>query len=123
MKNQKKIALIEDDKMQSEALCGALKDAGFEVLQIFSGKEGLRMVLQQHPDLILLDLILPELDGVSFIKELHKDEWGKNVPIILLTNLEDAEMVSQCLEQGVHSYLIKASWKLEDVVKKVQEKV
>jgi two-component system, OmpR family, alkaline phosphatase synthesis response regulator PhoP len=119
----KKIALIEDDRMQVKALQGALEDGGFEVLYTSDGKTGLDMVLRQHPDLILLDLILPKLDGVSFIKELHKDDWGKQVPIILLTNLDDAQMIAKSVEQGVHDYLVKTDWKLEDVVQKVKEKL
>ncbi|EKD43804.1 MAG: hypothetical protein ACD_72C00109G0002 [uncultured bacterium] len=81
------------------------------------------MAFSEHPDLILLDFVLPGLDGMTLLKKLRTDSWGKNAQVIILTNLSDAENAEEAASHGVFDYLIKAEWKLEDVVKKVREKL
>lgn len=63
------------------------------------------------------------MDGMTMLKRLREDEWGKNVPVIILTNLVEGEKVSKALEKGVYDFLIKTDWELEDVVKRVREKL
>ena len=116
-----KIGLIEDDRILSDALSGGLKDAGFRVERAFDGEEGLAMVLAKKPDLILLNILLPKMDGLTVAKKLKSDPATKEIPIIILTVLEKSEPVATALESGVYEYLVKSKFKVEDIVKRVQE--
>lgn len=121
--NDKKIytiQVIEDENLIASALEKKLKNEGFDVYVTNDGKQGLDAALEKKPDLILLDLVLPSMDGVSILDTLRGDDWGKKVPVIILTNLSKAETIQESKEKGVNSYLIKTDWKLEEVVKKVK---
>ena len=87
------------------------------------GKEGLNAALNTHPDLILLDIVLPEMDGLAVLRELRKDQWGKDAKVIFLTNYPFEEKVGEALNLGVTEYIIKANWKMSDIVGKVKEKL
>ena len=63
------------------------------------------------------------MDGITMLIKLREDTWGKNVPVIILTNLSDDEMVTRSIQNGVHDYLVKADWKLEDLVEKIKKKL
>ncbi len=95
----------------------------FEVLEAPDGKVGLESALRNHPDLILLDILMPVMDGMTMLGKLREDSWGKDVPIILLTNLSDGEKIAEAMKKGVYDYLIKADWNINDVVKKVRSKL
>jgi len=81
----------------------------------------LDVALKEHPDLILLDIILPKLDGISVLKQLRVHQWGKSVPIIVLSNLSRVVTEKQVADDEVKDYLVKAEWDVNDVVKKVNE--
>ena len=122
-KTKKKILIVEDE----ESLRGALRDKfaweGFDVLEAGDGEEGLKAALREHPDLILLDIIMPKMDGITMLKKLREDDWGKEAQVILLTNLSDNEKLSEALAQGTYDYLVKSDWKIADVVAKVRERL
>ena len=122
-KNGKKILIIEDEPSLREALNDKFSQEGFEVEQAPDGELGLSLALGTKPDLILLDIIMPKLDGISMLEQLREDERGKHIPVIILTNLSDNEKLAKAMELGSHDYLVKTDWKLEDVVKKVKEKI
>jgi len=107
----------------ANALNKKFSSEDFEVLVAKDGEEGLKKSLENHPHIILLDIIMPKLDGISMLKKLREDNWGKEVPVILLTNLSDSEKVAEGMEVGVYDYLVKSDWKIEDVVSKVKEKL
>lgn len=120
----KKIILIAEDEASIEkALSDKLKDEGFSVLWAKNGQEGLDIVKAEHPDLILLDILMPVMDGMTMIKILREEEYGKDIPVIFLTNLDDQEKVAEALKAGSFDYLIKTDWSLADVVKKIKEKL
>ena len=119
----KKILIVEDEPSLRAALRDKLSREGFNCLEAKDGQEGLGIALREHPDLILLDIIMPVMDGMTMLYELRKNPWGNSVPVILLTNLSEAERVSESLRQGVYDYLVKSDWTLEDIVKKVKEKL
>jgi len=96
---------------------------GFEVIKAVNGQDGLSSALTEHPDLILLDLLLPIMDGIDLLKKLRADKWGKSVPVIVLTNLSEARKVSEVVDIGIDDFLIKTDWKLEDLVKKVEKRL
>lgn len=119
---QKKILIIEDERALSEALTGKLRTAGFEVAQVYDGVEGLRLALLSHPDLIILDLGLPSLDGMSLLDELRKDTWGSQVHVIILTNHDATEeSLKKVIEDHPSFYLLKVNISLDQVLEKVRE--
>lgn len=119
----KTILIVEDEKPLVSALNAKLSHEGFSILEATDGEAGLSMALEKHPDLILLDIVMPKMDGLTMLNELRKDDWGKNVPVIVLTNLSIDESVGANMRNNVFDYLIKTDWKIEDVVKKVKEKL
>lgn len=124
MTNQvKKILIIEDEKSLVKALIKKLESEGFEVSVAYDGVEGLQKSLDEKPGLVLLDLILPKMDGMTYLAKLREDDWGKSVPVIILTNLSDDKKVLEAQKDGVYDYLIKTDWSLEDVIKMVKEKL
>jgi two-component system alkaline phosphatase synthesis response regulator PhoP len=123
-KLNKTILVVEDEKAMVEALGQKFKDAGFDVIKAFDGEEGLKIALKERPDLIMLDIIMPKMDGISFLKRIREDDrYGGRVPIIMLTNLSDADNVSEAAKYNVYDFLVKTDWRLDDVVKLVKEKL
>lgn len=118
---KKKILVVEDEKAFLDVLKGELEREGFEVFEAKNGEEGLKAAVVSRPDLILLDILMPVMDGVEMLKKLREDEWGRNAKVITLTNLNDSEMVSKVLEQGSYEYFVKSDWSVEDLIKRVKE--
>lgn len=119
----KKILIVEDELSLRNALRDKLSREDFAVLEARNGEEGLAVALREHPDLILLDIIMPVMDGMTMMKKLRQEkEWGKNVPIILLTNLgSDDKTLKDVTEDKPSYYLVKSNWTLRDVVEKIKE--
>ena len=119
----KTILIVEDEKTLFEALSVKLEEAGYKIVEAKDGKEGLEIALKIKPDLLLVDILMPIMDGITMINKLKEDEWGKNVPMIILTNFSDEEKMRQAELAGVHDYMVKSDWKLSDLVDKVNEKL
>ncbi len=117
----KKILFIEDESALQRAATQVFQEEGYSVLSALDGDSGLRLAKKELPDLVLLDLILPKRDGFEILTELKKDPLTKNIPVIILTNLEGSADVERALELGASTYLIKTSYKLMDVVEKIKE--
>ena len=117
----KKILFVEDEPSLQKAISEVLIQEGFEVLSASDGEEGLKATKEEKPDLILLDLILPKKDGFEVLKELKADEKLKDIPVIVLTNLEGVGDVEKAIELGATTYLVKANYKLDDVVTKIKD--
>ncbi|MDQ1284550.1 MAG: two-component system, OmpR family, alkaline phosphatase synthesis response regulator PhoP [Patescibacteria group bacterium] len=118
---KKRILIVEDETSLHESLGEFLSAEGFEVLNAYDGEVGLSMAREKMPDLVLLDIILPKKDGYEVLAEIRKSEKTKNMPVILLTNLESAEDVQKAFEKGATTYLVKSDYKMEDVVRKIKE--
>jgi DNA-binding response OmpR family regulator len=123
MNEKKTILIIEDESSLVSVIKAKFVKEGFVVLKAGNGVEGLKMALRKHPDLILLDIIMPKMDGMTMLKKLRTDTWGKSVPVIMLTNLSDTAKVADAIDQGSYDYLVKSNWKLKDVVAKVRERL
>ncbi|PLX28365.1 response regulator [Candidatus Parcubacteria bacterium] len=123
MEEKKIILVVEDEPSLVKAMSDKFDKEGFSVLLAHDGKKGLELALEHHPDILLLDIMMPKMGGIPMLEELRKDDWGKGVPVIVLTNLADTQTVSDVAERGVHDYLVKSDWKLEDIVEKVKEKL
>jgi len=117
----KKILFIEDEAALQKTFGEILRQEGYEMVSALDGEIGLRLAEAEKPDLILLDLILPRMHGFDVLKELKTKEPTKNIPIIILTNLEKAEDIQKALELGATTYLVKANYTLEEVIKKVKK--
>jgi len=124
-KDKKKVLVVEDDLPVLRALVDKLTREGFDVLEAKDGKEGLRVAILSRPDIILLDILMPVMDGPTMMKKLRKESpWGKQVPIILLTNLSTApkiETIKIVIEAEPSYYLVKSNWSMAYVVEKVRE--
>ncbi|MBI4653236.1 response regulator [Candidatus Kuenenbacteria bacterium] len=123
MENKKTILIIEDEISLQNILKKRLERENFLVLEAKNGEEGLDIALRERPDLILLDIIMPVMDGLTMLKKLRENGWGKNVMVILLTNLSDNEKIAEAVVHGTYDYLVKSDWKIEDVVAKIREKL
>ncbi len=117
----KKILFIEDESALQKTFSEVLTQEGYQTVSALDGEDGLRLARSEKPDLILLDLILPKVHGFEVLKVLKKDPKTKDIPILVLTNLESTSDVEKALELGATTYLVKASYDLEDVVKKVKD--
>ena len=116
-----KILFIEDEPTLQKAVGEILGQEGFEVLSALDGEAGLELIKKEKPDLVLLDLILPKKDGFTVLKEMKEDENLKDIPVIVLTNLEGMGDVERAMSLGATTYLVKANYELDDVIKMIKE--
>ena len=123
MKTQKTILIVEDEKILRDAIVDILHLKNFLSLEAKNGVEGVALALEKHPDLILLDLILPEMDGMTAFKKIREDAWGEKVPVIILTNLSatNEQLVEDMVTHKPMHYLVKSDWKIHDVEYKIEE--
>jgi len=116
-----KILFVEDEPSLQKAISEILTQEGYKVLTAIDGEQGLELAKEDDINLILLDLILPKKDGFEVLKALKEDEKTKDIPVIVLTNLEGTGDVEKALSLGATTYLVKSNYELEDVLKTVKE--
>ncbi|MDP3093894.1 MAG: response regulator [bacterium] len=117
----KKILLIEDEAALQKTFGDTLRSEGCQLVSATDGEVGLRLAKSETPDLIILDLILPKLNGLEVLKSLKEDQQTRGIPVIILTNLGDLENIEKALELGATTYLVKADHTLEEVIEKVKK--
>lgn len=115
-----KILLVEDESALQKSLGDTLREDGFDVVSALDGETGERLAKSEKPDLIILDLILPQKDGLEVFKTLKEDESTRGIPVVVLTNLERIEHVEKALEMGAKTYLIKANYTLKEILEKIK---
>jgi len=120
-KKGKKILFIEDESALQTTFGDMLSKQGYEMIKAMDGRTGLKIAKEEKPDLILLDLILPKMDGFGVLKGLKEDEETKDIPVIILTNLENTEDVQRVLELGATTYLTKANYTLTEILEKIEK--
>lgn len=118
-----KILFIEDESALQKTFGEILTSEGYTMVSALDGEIGLKLAGSEKPDLILLDLILPKMNGFEVLKKLKEDKATKEIPIIVLTNLETVEDVGKALELGAKTYLVKANYTLEEVVDKIKKTI
>lgn len=118
-----KVLLIEDDALLAKVLGDSLKNEGFEVLIVSEGTTAFSSAVQFQPKVILLDLILPGLDGFAVLKQLKADEKTKNTPVAIISNLGDVGDVKSAKALGAEEYFIKANTELEKIIQFVKKHV
>lgn len=116
----KNILFIEDESTLQKTVSAALEQEGIGVISALDGEIGLRLAREKNPDLILLDLILPKMDGFEVLKALKSDPAYSHIPVIVLTNLESNDDIERALSLGARSYLIKANYALPQIVEKIK---
>lgn len=116
-----KIAIIEDDPVISQMYRMKFETDGFDVQLADNGQKGVALVEHFSPDIILLDLQMPEMSGDEALTEIRKHTWGKEIPVIILTNLGEEEAPKNIRSLGIHSYIVKAELTPRQVVQRVKE--
>ncbi|PIR88816.1 MAG: response regulator [Candidatus Harrisonbacteria bacterium CG10_big_fil_rev_8_21_14_0_10_44_23] len=120
----KKILVVEDEDALRQILLEEFRDEGFQTCEARNGAEGLEMAQKESPDLILLDIVMPKMDGMKMLKNMREKRWGKGIPVMLLTNLDnDAGKTLEAAQYGVYEFLVKSRWKLKEVMKRIKEKL
>lgn len=123
-KIKKTILVIEDDIKMQRVLFDRLSGEGFKIIIASDGEEALRKIKNAFFDLILLDIILPKMNGLEFLKKFKADKKNIKVPVIILTNLQyDDYKVVELMEKGATDYLVKAKYSLRELVQKVKDKI
>lgn len=114
------ILIIEDDKFLRELISQKLNKEGYDVSEAIDGEEGIKKIRDEKPDLILLDLILPGIDGFEVLSLMKKDSSLSSIPVIILSNLGQKEDVEKGLKLGAVDYLIKAHFTPGEIIEKIK---
>lgn len=122
-KKQPKLFIIEDDIFISKIYEKKLTKEGFDVNVAHDGKEALSKLEATEPDIILLDLVMPNMDGFGLLEKMKKSKRLQNVPVIVLSNLEQASDIERAMALGAKEYIVKASVSIQDVVDKITENI
>lgn len=116
-----KVLIVDDDSFLSGIYATKLEIEGFGVVTARDGEEGVKAALKELPDLILLDVLMPKLDGFEALRQLKQNETTKNIPVIMLTNLGQKEDIEKGLQDGAVDYLIKAHFVPAEAVDKIKK--
>lgn len=122
--NNKTILIVEDDSALRSVLADKLTEENFTPLQAADGEEGLKIALEKHPALILLDIYMPKMDGITMLSKLRStDAWGKHVAIIVLTNSTDAQTIEKISSFEGTEFLVKNEWSLDAIIGRIRERI
>lgn len=116
----KKILVVEDDRFLRELIIKKISKEGFEVVSAVDGEDGIKKIKEEKPDLVLLDLILPGIDGFEVLSQMKEDPEIKSIPVIILSNLGQKEDVEKGIKLGAQDYLIKAHFTPGEIIEKVK---
>lgn len=120
---KKKVLVIEDDIPLRRVLVEKLSDERFAVLEAGDGMTGLEIALREKPALILLDIFMPKMDGITMLTRLRSDMWGRSASVLVLTNSTDAETIAKVTGLGAADFLIKSEWSLADLVERIRKEL
>ena len=117
----KKILIVEDDKFLRELISQKITKEGYQVVEAIDGEDGVKKAKEEKPDLILLDLILPGIDGFEVLSSIKEDPSLSQVPVIILSNLGQKDDVERGLKLGAADYLIKAHFTPGEIIEKIKK--
>ncbi|NCU41483.1 MAG: response regulator [Candidatus Moranbacteria bacterium] len=115
----KKVLLVEDDVFVSDVYSTRLSKEGYQVFLMNNGRDAVGWLETNTPDIVLLDIMMPYMDGIEVLKELRQKDSCKEVPVIMLTNLSEKENIREALSLGANDYLIKSHFTPSEIVTKV----
>ena len=116
----KKILIIDDDPTFVKMLGDKFKSLGFGVLEAYDGEEGLIQAEKEEPQLIILDLVMPKMGGIDFLKMVHKDKELNKIPVLIVSNFSGSDKVNEGMEFGVRGYIVKSNESLKTIVNAVE---
>lgn len=116
-----KILLIDDDQALTAILTATLKKEGYEITEANDGVSGINRAKTEQPNIILLDQVLPDISGNEVLKEIKQDEETKNIPVLMLSNFSQEELVRQAINEGATDYIFKYQVEPSDIVNKVKD--
>jgi len=120
-KNNLRVCIVEDEKMILETYQVKLEKEGYEVFIAENGVEGYEIIKDAKPDIALIDMMMPNKSGIDLIKQLRKDSEFSNLPIIIVTNVDEQKMIEKTYDLDVSFYLTKAKYEPSDVARIVRE--
>jgi DNA-binding response OmpR family regulator len=123
MQNQHTILVADDDLDLLNTLVKALQSNNFNVIGVNNGSDAVTNALHNKPDMIIVDEMMPGLTGIQVLEQLRKDEWGANVPAIMLTNVENTNEINNALKVGVSDYLVKSDLHIEQIISIIHNKL
>lgn len=116
----KKILIVEDDKFLRELIIRKLSEEEFDVIEAIDGEDGIKKIKEEKPDLVLLDLILPGIDGFEVLSKMKEDSSLGSIPVVILSNLGQREDVERGMKLGAVDYLVKAHFTPGEIIEKVK---
>lgn len=117
----KSILVVDDDNLVRKTLAESLTAAGYTVTEAVNGQDGLTKIQQLRPDLVVSDVRMPELDGLQMVQKLRAEEWGKQVPIIILSTDDNTASINQALSSGVTVYLSKTTLSPDEITEQIKQ--
>lgn len=120
---KKTVLIVEDDVLLLVTLTHQFEDAGYTVVTAENGEEGVAKFMSEHPDAVIMDVMMPRKDGVEMLEEIRAKLPDTKVPFIVLSNANDMDYVARAMGQGAVAYLLKSDRQIDSVVKMVEEKL
>jgi DNA-binding response OmpR family regulator len=118
--HSKKVLIVEDEAPILKILSEKFNSEGFTVMEAMNGEDGLKSAIARKPDLIILDIVMPKMDGLTMLKRLRTNKWGKSVPAIIYSNLNLNEKVFEAKKSGATDFLVKTDYGLDDLLSRVK---
>jgi len=117
--SKKKVLVIDDDNNLRNVLVEALTASGFEPQGAANGEDGLKMALETHPDAIMLDIMMPKMDGWQVLDKLRADAWGKSAKVMMLTSLGAMDNVANAIDKKVFNYVVKSDLNIDNIAETI----
>ena len=116
----KKILIIDDDKTFQKTMRDTLEPLGYKVTEAYDGEEGMKKAEKEKPELILLDIVMPKLGGMEFLKILNKDKNSSQIPILITSNFSGTSMIEEGMKLGIRGYIVKSEESLKTIVNNIE---
>jgi len=120
---KKTVLIVDDEENLVHILARKFEDEGITAYTAFNGREGLTLAREKRPEIMLLDVVMPEMDGFEVLRALKEDKELSDMPVILLTNSSSIETVAQAVTSGMNEFLVKTEIGLDEVVRHVKQRL
>lgn len=120
---QKRVLIVEDSPYLAESLVDMLSIKNYEALVAPTGRDGVQKAIEEQPDLILLDIRLPDIDGYEVFRRIRANEWGKTAKIMVLTASESTDIISKNIDLELENVLFKPEWSVQDLLDRIEERI